>query len=239
MQALGATRIMAQYRLANSMALLDSHLRKLGPDQAVGARGWDNYTWHTDLPPGHPMVTGQQTLDFDLCNVEHSNLIIVWGMNWICTKMPDSHWLTEARMKGSKVVVIACEYSATTNKADEAFIVRPGTTPALALGLAQVIIRREFTMISLSRITDLPLLVRMDNGKMLQASDVFPDYQSAKLQNGLKVLQEGERAPLPYLQPSAIVTERTRASMGRLCVLGRELEGARRRQSRSSRQVLR
>ncbi len=26
------------------------------------------------------MVTGQQTLDFDLCNVEHSNLIIVWGM---------------------------------------------------------------------------------------------------------------------------------------------------------------
>ncbi len=49
MQALGATRIMAQYRLANSMALLDSNLRRVGPDQALGARGWDNYTWHTDL----------------------------------------------------------------------------------------------------------------------------------------------------------------------------------------------
>ena len=133
MQVLGATRIMAQYRLANSMALLDNKIRGVGPDKAIGARGWDNYTWHTDLPPGHPQVTGQQTVDFDLCNVEHSNLILVWGMNWICTKMPDSHCLTEARMKGSKVVVIAVEYSATMIKADEAFIVRPGTTPLLKL----------------------------------------------------------------------------------------------------------
>jgi nitrate reductase alpha subunit len=109
MPLLGLTRVMAQYRLANSMALLDSTLRGVGPDQAVGARGFDNYSWHTDLPPGHPMVTGQQTNDFDLCMVEHSKMVIVWGMNWIATKMPDSHWLTEARMKGTKVVVIACE----------------------------------------------------------------------------------------------------------------------------------
>lgn len=215
MQVLGATRIMAQYRLANSMALLDSKIRGVGPDKAIGARGWDNYTWHTDLPPGHPQVTGQQTVDFDLCNVEHSNLILVWGMNWICTKMPDSHWLTEARMKGSKVVVIAVEYSATMNKADEAFIVRPGTTPALALGLAQVIISeglmdQKFVMGH----TDLPLLVRMDNGKMLQAKEVFPNYTAAKLKNGVVVLQEGERSPPPHLQPTAILTEKRRQEWG-------------------------
>lgn len=215
MQVLGATRIMAQYRLANSIALLDSKLRGVGPDQALGARGWDNYTWHTDLPPGHPQVTGQQTVDFDLCNVEHSNLILVWGMNWICTKMPDSHWLTEARMKGSKVVVIAAEYSATMNKADEAFVVRPGTTPALALGLAQVIISenlmdQKFVMGH----TDLPLLVRMDTGKMLKAKEVFPNYTAAKLQNGLVVLPEGESSPPPHLQPSAIVTEKRRQEWG-------------------------
>ncbi|MCA9125756.1 MAG: molybdopterin-dependent oxidoreductase [Planctomycetales bacterium] len=215
MMALGATRIMAQYRMANSMALLDSAIRKVGPDEALGARGWDNYTWHTDLPPGHPMVTGQQTLDFDLCNVEHSNLILVWGMNWICTKMPDSHWLTEARMKGAKVVVIACEYSSTMNKADEALIVRPGTTPALALGLAQVIIQekifdRDFVMSH----TDLPLLVRMDNGQMLQARDVFPNHQPAELANGLVVLQDGQKSPPPHLQPSAITSKARREQWG-------------------------
>ena len=117
MPPLGMTRIFAQYRMANAMALLDDKIRGTGPEKAVGGRGWDNYSWHTDLPPGHPMVTGQQTVDFDLCNVEHAGLAILWGMNWITTKMPDAHWLTEARMKGTRVVVIAAEYSSTACKA--------------------------------------------------------------------------------------------------------------------------
>ena len=62
MPLLGMTRVFGMYRMANSLALLDAHVRKVGPDQAVGSRGFDNYSWHTDLPPGHPMVTGQQTV---------------------------------------------------------------------------------------------------------------------------------------------------------------------------------
>ena len=98
MPTLGASRIFAQYRLANTLALLDHKLREVGPDQAVGARGWDNYSWHTDLPPGHPMVIDLQTLDWDLVAVENARTVVCWGMNLICTKMPDSHWLTEARL---------------------------------------------------------------------------------------------------------------------------------------------
>lgn len=215
MAALGATRIFAQYRMANSMALLDAAIRKVEPDEAVGARGWDNYSWHTDLPPGHPMVTGQQTNDFDLCNVEHSNLVIVWGMNWICTKMPDAHWLTEARMKGTKVVVIAAEYSATMNKADEAVIVRPGTTPALALGMAQVIIKEKlFDEKHVAANTDLPFLVRMDNGKMLRADEVFDGYEAAELKNGVVVTKAGDAKRLPYEQPSAILSDDKRNQWG-------------------------
>ena len=54
-----------------------------GPDFAI-----------PDLPPGHPMVTGEQTNDFELFDTENANLVIAWGMNWIATKMPDAHWLT-------------------------------------------------------------------------------------------------------------------------------------------------
>ena len=92
MAFLGATRIFGLYRFANMMALADAKVRGVGPDKAIGARGWDSYSWHTDLPPGHPMVTGAQTNDFDLFTVENSKLVLVWGMNWITTKMPDSHW---------------------------------------------------------------------------------------------------------------------------------------------------
>lgn len=214
MPALGMTRVFAQYRLANSMALLDDKLRGTGPEKALGGRGWDNYSWHTDLPPGHPMVTGQQTVDFDLCNVEHGNLILVWGMNWITTKMPDSHWLTEARMKGSKVVAILAEYGATSCKADEVMIVRPGTTPALALGFAQVIIAEKlFDPAYIKANTDLPLLVRLDNGRLLRAGDVFPNYTQAELHRS--IVAKAGQAPLPiHRQPAIVIPEEKRKEWG-------------------------
>ena len=215
MPPLGMTRIFAQYRSANAMALLDDKIRGTGPDKAVGARGWDNYSWHTDLPPGHPMVTGQQTVDFDLCNAEHSNLLLVWGMNWLTTKMPDSHWLTEARMKGTKVVVISAEYSATMNKADEAIIVRPGTTPALALGVAQVMMAENlYDAKYIKENTDLPLLVRTDNRQMLRASEVFANYKLAELKNNTVMVEQSEPAPAIHKQPGPVIDAAKRREWG-------------------------
>ena len=213
MAALGATRIFAQYRNANVMALLDANLRGVGPDEALGARGFDNYSWHTDLPPGHPMVTGQQTNDFDLCNVEHSSLIIVWGMNWITTKMPDAHWLTEARIKGAKVVVIATDYSATMCKADEGLIVRPGTTPALALGMCHVLLKEDRADLDyLQRFTDMPLLLRDDTGDLLRADQLFPGYSNKELQD-VVILKEGEKLH-PLQQPGPVIPDKLRQSWG-------------------------
>ncbi|HSC26332.1 MAG TPA: molybdopterin-dependent oxidoreductase, partial [Vicinamibacterales bacterium] len=214
MPLLGMTRVFGMYRLANSMALLDARIRGVGPDQALGARGFDNYSWHTDLPPGHPMVTGQQTVEFDLHAVEHAKTVVVWGMNWITTKMPDAHWLTEARLKGTRIVVIACEYSATSTKADEAIVVRPGTTPALALGLAHVILReRLYDADYVRRWTDLPILVRMDTLKYVRAADVFGGAQ-APLGNQTRVLKAGERAPAPGAQDDILIPERLREQWG-------------------------
>jgi nitrate reductase alpha subunit len=215
MPLLGVTRVMAMYRMAGVVALLDSKIRGVGPDQALGGRGWDNYSWHTDLPPGHTMVTGTQTVEFDLHSVEHSNLVLVWGMNWITTKMPDSHWLTEARFKGTKIVVIACEYSATANKGDEVIIVRPGTTPALALGLCHVLLREKlFDEKFVKRFTDLPLLVRMDNLKLLRASDLDSSQPLASLANFTTVLPKGQTPPPPGIQQAQFIPTALREQWG-------------------------
>jgi nitrate reductase alpha subunit len=213
MPLLGVTRVLGLYRMANAMALLDAHVRKVGPDKALGARGFDNYSWHTDLPPGHPMVTGQQTVEFDLCAVEHARMVVVWGMNWITTKMPDSHWLTEARLKGTRVVVIACEYSATASKADQAIIVRPGTTSALALGLVHVLLRDKlYDADYVRQWTDLPLLVRMDTLKYLRAEEVFGTPPAPlKL---TRVLRPGEPEPPPAAQREMIAPEKLRLEWG-------------------------
>ena len=129
MPLLGIGRVFGFYRFANMLALLDRRLRPDVPStDVVGSRAFDNYAWHTDLPPGHPMVTGSQTVDFDLFAAEHTKLLVVIGMNWICTKMPDGHWLADARLKGTRVVVISADYMPTANKADEIVILRPGRT---------------------------------------------------------------------------------------------------------------
>jgi nitrate reductase / nitrite oxidoreductase, alpha subunit len=213
MPLLGITRVFGMYRMANTLALLDAHVRKVGPDRAIGSRGFDNYSWHTDLPPGHPMVTGQQTVEFDLSAVEHCKTVVVWGMNWISTKMPDAHWLTEARLKGTKVVVIACEYSSTSSKADQAVVVRPGTTSALALGFANVILRDKlYDADYVKRWTDLPVLVRTDTLKCLRAKDVFGGELSAL--TSAQVLKQGEREPAPAAQQRQVIPEAMRTEWG-------------------------
>jgi len=214
MPLLGMTRVFGFYRMANSIALLDSKLRGTTPETALGGRGFDNYSWHTDLPPGHPMVTGQQTVEFDLHAVQQAKTVVVWGMNWIATKMPDAHWLTEARLTGTKVIVIACEYSATATKGDEVLVVRPGTTPALALGLANVILREKLWDDEyVKQWTDLPILVRMDTLAYLRAADVFGGAP-APLGNQTRVMAPGEKAPPAGVQRDMLIKPEQRADWG-------------------------
>lgn len=214
MAFLGATRIYGMYRFANMMALADSAIRGVGPDKAIGARGYDSYSWHTDLPPGHPMVTGSQTNDFDLFTIERSKLALIWGMNWITTKMPDSHWMTEARLKGTKVVSITVEYSANASKSDDVMIIRPGTDPALALGFAQVIMKEKlFDKAFVEANTDLPFLIRMDTLEPLRPQDVIEGFKD-DAGDALVFLKKGEKSPPPALQRAQYASEDLRSDFG-------------------------
>jgi nitrate reductase alpha subunit len=185
MPLLGVGRVFGFYRFANMLALLDRKLRPDAPkDTIVGSRAFDNYAWHTDLPPGHPMVTGSQTVDADLFSAEHARLVVLIGMNWICTKMPDGHWLGDARLKGTRIINISCDYNPTSNKADEIIVLRPGTDAALFLGVArELMATRTYDRPAVVQRTDLPLLVRMDTGELLSAKDVVAGYRAADLTN--------------------------------------------------------
>src|SRR3990172_6891466 len=160
MSFLGATRLTAAYRFANMLAVLDDHIRGKGPDKSLGARSWDNYAWHTDLPPGHPMVHGVQTFDQEFNDFWNSDLFIMSGLNLVSSKMADPIWWQSLMERRGKIVVISPEYSASAPKADYWITVRPGTDAALMLGVARVLIEenlinRDFVF----RHSDFPLLV--------------------------------------------------------------------------------
>src|SRR3972149_10168601 len=179
MWLLGITRIGALYRMANALALVDAKVRNVGSDKAYGGRGWTNYDWHGDLPPGHPMVTGIQTFDMDINDFRHAKLMIFMGKNMVENKMPEAHWWIELMERGGKIVVIAPEYSPASTKADYWITLRPGTDPALQLGVTNILFKEKlYDAPFVKRFTDMPLLVRLDTLKLLRASDIFTNYKN-------------------------------------------------------------
>src|SRR3989304_1191720 len=96
--------------------------------------------------------------------------------------MADAHWWIETIERGGKVVNISPEYSATSTKSDYWIPVRPGSDTALLLGVTQILIEEKlYDATFVKKHTDFPLLVRMDNLKVLRASDIFPDYKNKTL----------------------------------------------------------
>ncbi|MCB1693581.1 MAG: molybdopterin-dependent oxidoreductase [Pseudomonadales bacterium] len=185
MGLLGVIGKYGMYRLNNSMALLDSHVRGVGPDEARGGRNWSNYTWHGDQTPGQPWVHGLQNSDCDFNDLRFSKLIIMNGKNLVENKLTDSHWFIECMERGGRIVVIAPEYGAPSTKADYWIPIRPQTDAALWLGVTRCMIDNKWYDESfLTQYTDFPLLVRTDTLERLRAEDVFSSYQSKLSKDG-------------------------------------------------------
>ncbi|MFQ5990681.1 MAG: molybdopterin-dependent oxidoreductase, partial [Candidatus Methylomirabilales bacterium] len=139
MGLLGVIGKYGMYRFANTLALLDVHVRGVGPDQALGGRTWSNYTWHGDQAPGHPFVHGLQGSDVDFNDLRFSKLHIQCGKNLVENKMPESHFFNELMERGAKIVVITPEYSPPAAKADYWIPIRPNTDTALFLGITKIL----------------------------------------------------------------------------------------------------
>ena len=179
MGLLGVLGKYGMYRLSNTMALLDTHVRGTGPDDALAGRNWSNYTWHGDQAPGHPFVHGLQTSEPDFNDLAYSKLTIQVGKNLVENKMPESHFFSNVMEHGGKIVTIAPEYSPPASKSDYWLPVRPGLSDtSIFLGITKLLMDEElYDAEFVKRWTDFPLLLRTDNLERLRATDVFPGYQ--------------------------------------------------------------
>jgi DMSO reductase family type II enzyme molybdopterin subunit len=111
----------------------------------------------------------------------HADLILVWHMNPVYTRIPSAHFIYEARYHGTQVVNIAPDYNASSVHADLWVPVEPGSDAALALAMCRIIIdegwvNREFVVEQ----TDLPLLVRLDTQHFLRQTDLVGEGEEAR-----------------------------------------------------------
>jgi nitrate reductase alpha subunit len=178
MGLLGVIGKYGMYRMSNTLALVDTHVRDVGPDEAKAGRNWSNYTWHGDQAPGHPFVHGLQTSEPDFNDLANSKLTIQVGKNLVENKMPESHWFSNIIEQGGKIVTIAPEYSPPASKSDYWLPVRPGLSDtAIFLTITKILMDEGLYDVDFVKAyTDFPYLIRTDNLERLRAKDVFAGY---------------------------------------------------------------
>lgn len=172
--------------------------------------GWNlvhPYDQNGDLPMFWPMTFGVQTEELEPLEWLNSRYVAVFGSNILATRLPDAHFLVEARNRGAKLVVFDPNFTPTSAKADQWVPLKASSDAALALGIARVIIEEQlYDAEFIKTYTDLPLLVRIDNQKRLKAEEVkglskpvdVPPYREAYVAyNGEFLAVHPEKLDLP------------------------------------------
>lgn len=108
-----------------------------------------------------------------LPDLESAGCILFWGYNPNVARLSHAVATTAALKRGARLIVVDPRRAGPANKADVWLRVRPGTDAALALGIAHVMIERGwYDREFIREWTNGPLLVRMDNGRLLTEKEI-------------------------------------------------------------------
>jgi molybdopterin-containing oxidoreductase family molybdopterin binding subunit len=123
---------------------------------------------------GVPASTYFRPGGHEFADALNSRMILLWGGNAADTRLVDFHFVAAAQQRGTRVVCIDPNRSATAQRADQWISPRPGTDTALALSLLDEILRHgRQDQAFLQRYTNAPFLIRRDNGRFLRAESLF------------------------------------------------------------------
>jgi DMSO reductase family type II enzyme molybdopterin subunit len=141
--------------------------------EAIGATQMDSWSGVGDMPMGCVQTWGMYNVEGTSDDWFRSDYIVVWVGNPAYTRIPEIHFMHEARYRGAKLVVVAPDYNATAVHADLWLNPKTETDAALGLAAAQVIVSEGLHDVAYVREqTDLPLLVKDDDGRFLRESDL-------------------------------------------------------------------
>ena len=183
------------------------------------------YDWYADMPIASPQVFGDQTDVPESGDWWNSAYLIIWGTNLPITRTPDAHFMTEARYRGQKVVVVSPDFSDHTKFADDWLPCAPGTDAALAMAMGHVILSEFFRDRQVpyftdyvKTYTDLPFLVTLREhdddwvpDRFLTAADLGDESEGAAHQTVLLDSGTGE----PVLPNGTLASRYSEAGKGR------------------------
>ena len=136
------------------------------PNQAYGLDNGPYYAAFFDFGNFYKYMTT------DPANFDSSDYIIIWGANPIENQMRIAKHLVEAKSRGAKIVDIGLLFDGSAGFADEFVPVKPGSDPALAMAMVNLIIQnKQYKEDFLLAYTVAPFLVRDDDGMYLRDAE--------------------------------------------------------------------
>ncbi len=139
----------------------------------IGAPVTDPTPMVGDLPVGATITLGEPMTGGSSDDWFRSDYLVLWAFNPSATRIPDAHYLNEARYRGARVVLITPDYNQSAIHTDLWLSPRPGTDAALAMAASQVVVEEGlYKPDYLREQSDMPFLVRSDNARFLRESDL-------------------------------------------------------------------
>jgi DMSO reductase family type II enzyme molybdopterin subunit len=137
----------------------------------LGATLLDGFGGTGDLAMGAVQTWGTTFVDGSADDWCRADALVFWHCNPAATRIPDAHFASEARYHGAAVACVSPDLSPSALHAGLWVNPRPGTDAALALGVARALLADGTLDLAYVREqTDLPFLVREDDGRFLRAS---------------------------------------------------------------------
>ncbi len=191
----------------------------------IGATILSFYDWYADMPIASPQVFGDQTDVPESGDWWNAAYLVIWGTNLPITRTPDAHFMTEARYRGQKVVVVSPDFSDHTKFADDWLACAPGTDGALAMAMGHVILTEFFRDRQVAYFqryvktyTDLPFLVTLREredayvpDRFLVAADLGHDGEGAAHRTVMLDSATGE----PFVPNGTLADHFTEAGKGK------------------------
>ncbi len=126
-----------------------------------------------DFWPGFHQTLGKFYFAPSVDDVFHADTILWWHANPAYTFQASFHYFTEARYKGTEIVLVSPDVSPSHSHADFHVPVRHGSDAALALAMCQTVLAEGLADLDFVRSqTDLSLLMRTDTQEFLRECHV-------------------------------------------------------------------
>ncbi|MBI4515218.1 MAG: molybdopterin-dependent oxidoreductase [Deltaproteobacteria bacterium] len=162
--------------------------------RSLGSPTIDSMAQVGDLPLGAVITLGNGHPCGSSDDWWRSSYIVMWSFNPSATRIPDAHFLWEARYRGAQVVAVCPDMNNSSMHTDLWLNPKPGTDAALALGAVQVIIEENLHNAAfIAEQTDLPLLLRTDTRRFLRRSDL----EKGGSEEAFYVWDAAAKAPVP------------------------------------------